>query len=125
MEDNVPSGGGVLYIAGIGEMILVESAAPVEINPDALDVVVENTETFAWILTGVGCTDLDYTTFYLKIGDDEGTHTNEPLGLFNDPMKISPGIVIGANIAVQYYASVSVDAQASQSYVGKLIGYKK
>lgn len=125
MEDNVPSGGGVLYIDSVDEMILVESPVAVEIDPNNSAVVVETTQLFAWILTGIGCTALADTTYWLKIGTTEGTHTNEPLGLFNNPMRLSPGIIVGAGVAVQYHAAVALGAPAPQSYVGKIIGYKK
>jgi len=124
----VPSGSVVVEpfsIEEIADLIIAESVDPVEIDPDSNDVVIQNSETSEWVLNGVGCTDLENTTYWLKIGDVEGTHTNEPLGLYNDPMKLEPGILIPASTIVYYYVAVDEDAEGAQSYVGKLLGYIK
>lgn len=112
-------------VSEIADFIIAESESPVEIAIEGTEIVIQNTETEEWVLTGVGCTDLENTTYWLDIGGTTGTVTNEPLGLYNDPMKLEPGILIGANIAVKYYAKVDEDAPAAQSYVGKILGYIK
>jgi len=112
-------------LESLDEFVYAESADEVGLEPGDEEIIVSITKTFDWFITHAGATDADETEYYLKIGDDETPHTDEPFGLYNDPFRFSPVIPVAKNIEAAYYAKLAAAAPGSVKYVAKIIGFKR
>lgn len=108
----------------LGELVYIESAAPVEVAPGATEKIVAHTESDDnWVLMEIGASDHDLSEYWLQIDVVESQHTKEPFGLFNAPKRFEPGFSIPKAVEVAYYVTLDAAATAAVEYVGKFIGY--
>ena len=123
-----PSGTGITIkeyaLTDPDNLINVESATEIEVLTGETRKVVSVTKAFMWVLTHVGATDAEYSEYYLKVGTKETAHQKSPLGLFNAPHNLRPGVQIPKDVEAAYCVTLDAGAPGSVNYVAKFIGYK-
>jgi len=105
-------------------LITAESATEIEALAGETKKLVSITKAFGWVLTHVGASDAEYSEYYIKIGTKETAHTKSPLGLFNTPHNLRPGLRIPKDTEVAYYVDRDAGASGAERYVAKFIGYR-
>lgn len=113
--------------AGISpdRFIFYESPEPVTIQPGETKAVIRFERDFPWNLTHIGCTDVEYARYRLSVGAQKFPITKEPLGLFNSPFNFSPPISVDTGEEVVYEVTLHTTAPSAQSFVGKVIGFRR